>query len=389
MVKTVVLVPGLMGSVLGRDLAPGQPVPVWWNPSRMARGEYTYLQLAADGESPGPLANGVALRPFPQVPNWGGWMRLRSHLVDENWSVVWWPYDWRRDIRDSAAALADFLLGTAVTGDFYVLAHSMGGLVARLAYPTFAAAGAPARWKRSLYVCTPHYGSHEAAQYLAAPVQFRDLAGYLLPGVWSGPAQLPSAPLRALLQRKMRPIVSTWPALYQLLPSIQGTWTQTRPLDPLLYQSATYADENDTVTQNWLNVANATRTVLDTSLGGPRPEERVVQVRGTQTADALIRRDHLGDSTSYATAQGDGAVTEDRGVLADVPTSLHVQGTVHCDVLGFPAFLARVSGLLTAGDAPPAVANPVVPVIAPKLVGVNPAAVVPAPLPMLQRVGDP
>jgi hypothetical protein len=353
MAKTVVLVPGIMGSWLVRDLAPGITQAIWWNPSRLRTGDYAYLQLAEDGHSPGPLARGVALRTSTRLPTWNGWQALVKQLEGDGWRWKFFGYDWRLSVTDNAASLADYLLGSAVIGDFYVLAYSMGSYLARLAYPRVHAAGSAARWKRTLYVAPPHYGSHQAAQYLSTPIQNEDLVGYILPGMLSGKLGGLNPVVRKLLQGKMREIVSTWPALYELLPSIKTPWIDTRPLDPALYVPATYADTNPTVQLQWFNEAKATRDLIDATLTGPRPAERGVLADGQETPDALIRATDIGALAAYSTVDGDGSVTDARATLPGVTTSLTLGQQAHCNVLADGRFLARVDELLTHAEAPP------------------------------------
>lgn len=358
MSRNVVIVPGIMGSVLSRTLSTGERAEVWWDRSRLARGDYKYLRLANDGVSPGPGTNGVPLTPWSLLPSWGGWVSLVNRLQVEDWVVHWWPYDWRISIRTSAAQLAGFLLGSNVSGDYYLLTHSMGGLVARLAYPLVVAAGGQARWKRTLYVGVPQYGSYQAAQYLASPIQTEDLVGYILPGMWGNLTGAGAQPLRALLQREMRPIIASWPALYELLPNLSGPGPAPGPNDAALYDNLTYADQNGFVQQQWLDAARQTRTVIDATLTGGRPAERTVIATGQPTPDGLDRTDHIGESSAYSNVDGDGSVTAERTALAGVATKLTLDGGIHCDMPGDGRLIQRVTSLLVDGDPVAVTAEP-------------------------------
>lgn len=113
-----------------------------------------------------------------------------------------WPYDWRRDLRDTADRFAEFLDGVvAIRGDveFTVVAHSMGGLVARTYLESAAYANRPARPRvRNLITLgTPHRG---------APVALAHAAG-LLGKLW-------------LSADQAKRVVNDarYPSTYQLLP---------------------------------------------------------------------------------------------------------------------------------------------------------------------------
>lgn len=184
----VVVVPGIGGSVLARD---GKEV--WAVTPGAALRAVTTLggsirSLALDGDDPlaDDLGDGVrATRVMPDfhwIPglDWkiDGYGRIGDVLVDrleltpgENFFAF--PYDWRRDVRAAARALARSAHGwlaawrdrTGNAGARLVLVgHSMGGLVARY----FVEALEGWRDTRALVsVATPFYGSLNAVDFLA------------------------------------------------------------------------------------------------------------------------------------------------------------------------------------------------------------------------------
>lgn len=120
----VVVLPGIMGSELAYA---GQGVnhPVWLGPASIFNGALAELAL----DSPRALqATGLMAMAYE---------RLLAQ-ARRSFHVVTMPYDWRRSIPDAAGQLIDLLrqllpqaerLGVPV----HLLAHSMGGLVSRLA----------------------------------------------------------------------------------------------------------------------------------------------------------------------------------------------------------------------------------------------------------------
>lgn len=83
----------------------------------------------------------------------------------EEWAVVPYEYDWTRSIATNASAFAEYLriLHGAINGqepDIYVIAHSMGGLVARRAIFE----GAHTLVRRLIMLGTPNFGAVTTAQ---------------------------------------------------------------------------------------------------------------------------------------------------------------------------------------------------------------------------------
>ena len=143
---------------------------------------------------------------------------LGTHSIDYgpgHFTCFQFGYDWRRDIRETAAELYRYLQDkrqyvAAETGrdpaevKFDVVAHSMGGLVTRymLRYGDDASPTPELTWKgaelvgRVMVVGTPNAGSVESLRQLVEGKRF-------------GPWFLPEAPAAVL---------GTIPSIYQLLP---------------------------------------------------------------------------------------------------------------------------------------------------------------------------
>jgi len=154
----VFILPGIMGShiQLGRDR-------IWFDPFSMCTGGMDKLKVEANDVSP------------------DGWMdlsyeKLARYLADSH-EVRPFAYDWRLSIT-AAAALFGKELDTAMKDakkrgkPLRIVAHSMGGLVARMALKT--------RWQefkalpgsRLLQLGTPNKGSHSIAAVLTARDDF-------------------------------------------------------------------------------------------------------------------------------------------------------------------------------------------------------------------------
>jgi triacylglycerol esterase/lipase EstA (alpha/beta hydrolase family) len=157
-----VVIPGIMGSTLSASGGGGLD-HVWLNPLYLALRRLDVLRLREDGRTgsqPGYEVTASGLIPFVY------WRQILS--LRRNWNVYPFPFDWRKDLADSADELSahiDMVIGE--DAPVHIVGHSMGGLVAR----TFIQKYAP-RWKsmwdqesdgraggRLVMLGTPNHGS--------------------------------------------------------------------------------------------------------------------------------------------------------------------------------------------------------------------------------------
>ncbi|HWG75840.1 MAG TPA: hypothetical protein VN660_03505 [Steroidobacteraceae bacterium] len=162
----IYLVPGLLGTQLGRPRETGQPCDLLWlDPADIAQGRLLQLRWRANG------AARARLRPLGLIPH--TYLALKLRLAAAGYRVVLHDYDWREDIGASAAGLARHLEAQPAAR-LVLIGHSMGGLVARAALghcnPTTAR-----RIEQLIGLGTPHGGSLGAVQALRAtyPVVLR------------------------------------------------------------------------------------------------------------------------------------------------------------------------------------------------------------------------
>lgn len=161
----VVLLPGIMGSTLLKN---GKKI--WIDYWRMLNGKLKKLKLEPGDGITSEALIGTAYK------------KLVRHLQKENYDVVTFPYDWRKSIEESGTLLMAKVQGiydtlnkvNAQKGTDYqvsIIAHSMGGLVAR----EIAIAGEPL-WKdlnaqsrfRLILLGTPWLGSYRIPYVLAS-----------------------------------------------------------------------------------------------------------------------------------------------------------------------------------------------------------------------------
>ena len=226
----VVVVPGIMGSELcvkgsnGKDVLwglSGALLAQTWLHGRFRRLLVTEDDLAGKGS----VEATRLLRNVGWTPVLGGLEpyeklleAVRGVVVDQS-AVVEFPYDWRLPVDVNGRLLADRChrlleawrtrVGERRLGDpeevrVVIVAHSMGGLVARHAVQRY---GASSVVRSILTLGTPHYGAVRALQMLATG----EGTGLQLPVI--GNVELPRR-----LQAAGRELALTSPGVYDLLP---------------------------------------------------------------------------------------------------------------------------------------------------------------------------
>src|SRR5262249_7601634 len=86
--------------------------------------------------------------------------------LGQGWNVRTYCYDWRKDLDTAAEGLGE-LLKREFRGPVAVVAHSLGGMVARTLLRQRREAKAAAPFKQLVLLGTPNYGSFEVPQIFA------------------------------------------------------------------------------------------------------------------------------------------------------------------------------------------------------------------------------
>jgi pimeloyl-ACP methyl ester carboxylesterase len=183
----VLILPGIMGSTLGRHRTLLDDV-IWLDPIDIARGKL--LDLALPGGNIAAL--GVILFAY---------LKLKLRLKIAGYDADFHPFDWRQSIDDLGGQLLDRIKDDPAN-QVYLVAHSMGGLVAR------AALALPDNKKivRLIMLGTPNYGSFSPVQALTAthPLVRKVVA---------------ALDLKHSAEDLAERVFKTLPGLYQMLPS--------------------------------------------------------------------------------------------------------------------------------------------------------------------------
>ncbi len=184
----VLILPGIMGSTIGRMRKNGKEDVTWFDPFEIAQGQLKKLAL------PG------GARYWPLGVLRFAYERLRLVLRIAGFDAEFHPYDWRREIDWNGHELADRLIRDR-RQDVVLIAHSMGGLVARAA---LAHKGA-GRIGRVIQLGTPNRGAFVAVQALR--------------GTYPLVRRLAMLDLKHDADEIARKVLSTFPGLCGLLPA--------------------------------------------------------------------------------------------------------------------------------------------------------------------------
>lgn len=187
--RRVYVLPGSMGSLLGLVRGANKPNDVLWlDPIDIAFGRLTELRL-------NDASRVVALGAMNYT-----YLKMTLALRKAGYDAVLLDYDWRHDIATLGQRLAERI---AVDGrdNVALVAHSMGGLVARAAL-THTAGG---KVTQLVMLGTPNAGSLAAVQALR--------------GTYSVVRKIAMLDLRHDAEYLARQVFSTFPGLHELLPA--------------------------------------------------------------------------------------------------------------------------------------------------------------------------
>lgn len=288
MFQSVYLIPGFLSTELFTDSALKHLL--WSDSGQMIAGNEGKMRLASDGINPGP-PDGRQLHIGGGIASiWPAVQKSLQTQLGNAYFVQLYPWDWRMEIVSAGVALAARITATdSPENPATIVGHSAGGLVALMAWAALKDAGLTAYVRRIVTLATPFQGSY----YPLALVNETDPGvGQLL--AWNhiaysvyGPAVLPGE-FSYWTWAELFLLFATFPAFYELFPSMIGNLAATDPDRIYLYNAQNYpADKRPS--QAWLDYA---RTVFQPRVGNsfyfpPAGIMTCVSGRGWETADTL------------------------------------------------------------------------------------------------------
>lgn len=321
----VVVIHGIMGGELTAHRG-GASDLIWVKALALLGGKVKRLRLSEDGRSEADPqyqvhASGILKRAYGE---------LLLELADE-WNVRAFWYDWRKDLTLAAADLeAKLRIWFGHDAHVHLVAHSMGGLVARTFIRDY-----PKRWDRMansdlsqggrlVMLGTPNHGS------FAIPQVFTGLEGMV--------RKLALVDLRHGLD-DLLPVFNTFVGSYQMLPS-----PFVMPEVEWLYQATSYAPI--LVSQTHLDTAlRHHESLLD--IVDP---ERMFYIAGYDqpTFSGLKKKQPHVENAYNVTLDGDGRVPHVLGFLKGVTSYFVKEG--HGELPANDVVIAATSELLRTGD---------------------------------------
>ena len=327
----VVVLPGFAGTTLSYlGGAFGGRTNYWYNPTALASTNPLAGALDADGVSPYPVF-GKKLLPGGPV-DMGIYEPLLTNLANNGFNPVFWGYDWRMNPNTTAANFANFLKRANLANPFSIVAHSFGGLIAQVAYPLYKALNATPVWNQSIYLGTPHGGSHWSAAALGGwfphgselalfveVFKLKDLPlGFAIEKFYKG------------IQIALGILVGSWPGLYSLLPNDYGPWEADDPNSDLLSELTEYVNTPGGQQQQWFHAAVLFQQQIVTGLSAPRPLETCIVGSGIPTLTTYLGAQNPGAEGGYQTSlNGDGTVTTHRASLPNIGIIAQLDGVAH------------------------------------------------------------
>ncbi len=316
--RNVVVLHGIMGSELtvrnGKD-----EDKIWLNVWRILNGRLKELRMGADGQPERPSFASDMMRKY--------YIGMLTGLSNDHDVRPFW-FDWRRDLKESAAALdkaVEQWFGTS--SEVCFVAHSMGGLVVRTWIRDFSK-----RWGkgcRLIMLGTPNHGSFAIPQVITgAHKMVRMLARFDLPTNLGDFTRT----------------LNTFPGSLQMLPSVHAL----PEMEPL-YRAATWPDRG--ISQAMLDRAR----LHHDSLAGIVDAGRMTYIAGVGHKTACNIDDwgamgHIENGYLF-TREGDGTVPHSLGLLGSgagkVP--VHYSRAEHGELPNDAKVIAAVREYLTDG----------------------------------------
>jgi pimeloyl-ACP methyl ester carboxylesterase len=246
---------------------------LWLDPQDIIDGALTNLRLP----------EGAGLSALGAIPY--SYLALRLRLQAAGFSVVMHDYDWRADLSGLARALAARLRAEPAP-EVMIVAHSMGGLIAR------AALGQPGgeRVRRLILLGVPQRGSYGAVQAIR--------------GTYPVVRRLAALDRHHDAEFLAQQVFSTFPSIHQLLP--------TRELEPStdLLDAASWPGTGPRPDARLLQAARDFGATLTASNTGPHAaaDARCIAVCGVQQRTVVGLRLHAGEFHYQVSDAGDGTV---------------------------------------------------------------------------------
>lgn len=142
-------------------------------------------------------------------------LKAQLHNTDHS-NVFLYPYDWRQSMQAQAVRLANqCILSFTPESPVTIIGHSMGGLIARLAYRILGGLSKTNLIRRIICLGTPQNGTYRIWELWSG--KSREGFLFTIAAAVNG-LSYPFGLLNGALAAKIIGVTMTWPSLYELLP---------------------------------------------------------------------------------------------------------------------------------------------------------------------------
>jgi len=303
----VLILPGIMGSTLAKRGSLGIEDILWINPVEIALGKLMSLKLNG-AQSPYHAAGTILL----------AYLKLKLRLKIRGFDADFFPYDWRRSLKDLGVELAN-KVQEEPSSQVSLVAHSMGGLVARMALTT-----AGAKVARLIMLGTPNYGSF-------APVQ-------VVRATYDVVQKIAKLDLRHSAEQLSNEVFNTFPGLYEMLPSPDKFSTIN------LYKAGAWPTSGP---QPRADLLAKVKAVVDQLAPA---DARFFLIAGVNRDTVVGLRMNAGEFAYEISPDGDGTVPLAFAQLANIPSQqIYYVEEAHGNLPNNGAVESAVADLLSSG----------------------------------------
>jgi pimeloyl-ACP methyl ester carboxylesterase len=274
--RPVIIIPGIMGSKLCDGIrSDGSKNVVWGDRASYTQARINLLRLPPDPatrdrsiESCG-IIDSVNLIPLLWESNvYSGLIKKLIEIGYKDSEILQFHYDWRLSNFENAELLKAFIKSNVVSGKVDIVAHSMGGLIARIYIQNLQGSS---RVNNLLFFGTPHLGSAKIFQRL------RD-----------GFDNWPSALSGGLAE--IQKTILSFPSTFQLLPTYSECCGFSASSDPVTASYVNILDPAVWKRFSWLP---------DDYKTGPRKDSLARQLKEAADLGVLMRQSIFENPNSF------------------------------------------------------------------------------------------
>lgn len=328
-----VVLPGIMGT----ELAYKDNNRLWVDLIDFFCGGFPKLVLDAQSQdAPYPRPGTREVYPLGPMDKFYG--DLEEALQMRGELVLSAGYDWRKPIHVAADALAARLASEWPEGSprpLRLVAHSMGGLVARALFarhPRLRERFVLSARNRLLMLGTPNAGSMAIVRALLRDNKQIGLIAGMSPQT----------------QTELLTVAATFPGFHELLPQSGRIWANQSVWDKLYDQNGIPASERPSLSAGAMTLAARGRQALRDSITA-LPLSHAVYVAGfvdPESRDATVV--DIDQQGRYVRGPGDGTVSYESGLVPGIPT--YYANAKHGDLPAFRRAFSAYFELLERGQ---------------------------------------